>query len=121
MTKTVTGWALAFLLAESTASFSPQSPPRSAQPEFVNDHVRVRRVTHAPHRSVALHDVPASLIVYVTPAHERRTYGDGSTKELRFKAGEYEWWPGGQLGGENLDDTLTELLVIVPTSRYLAG
>ena len=108
---------MAYLLTGLAASFTTQPPAPSAQPEFVNEHVRVRRVVHAPHRPVALHEVPPSLVVYVTAAHERITYGDGSTHEVQFKAGEYEWWPGGRRGGENLGDAPTEHLVIVPTGR----
>jgi hypothetical protein len=108
---------LTLALAAPLRSSRVQTPPSAPQPEFVNDHVRVRRVVHAPHRPVALHEVPPALIVYVTAAHERETYGNGSSKEVRFKPGEYEWWPGGRLGGENLDDVPSEILVIVPTGK----
>jgi hypothetical protein len=30
------------------------------------------------------------------------------TKEVRFKPGEYEWWPGGRLGGENLETSIAK-------------
>lgn len=108
---------LTLALAAPIKSSRVQTSPSAPQPEFVNDHVRVRRVLHAPHRPVALHDVPPALIVYVTAAHERATYGDGSTKEVRFKPGEYEWWPGGRLGAENLEDVPNEILVIVTTGK----
>jgi len=117
MMRFTSAFMFALLVAGPTVLSQVQTPAQMAQPEFVNEHVRIRRVFHAPHRSVALHEVPPSLIVYVTAAHERITYGDGNAKEMRFKPGEYEWWPGGRLGAENLDETPTELLVIVPVGK----
>ena len=117
MMRSASAIVLALLLAGPTVLSQVQTPAQKAQQEFVNEHVRIRRVFHAPHRSVALHVVPPSLIVYVTAAHERISYGDGTAKEVRFKPGEYEWWPGGRMGAENLEDSPTELLVIVPVGK----
>jgi quercetin dioxygenase-like cupin family protein len=67
--------------------------------EFDNPWVRASRVSLAPHEKLAMRDHPASVIVYLTDNHQRKT-------------GETAYFPAGARAEENDSDQPLEEVVI---------
>jgi quercetin dioxygenase-like cupin family protein len=61
--------------------------------EFENDLVRVIRFPMEPHDKTLMHTHPSTgaVIVALTDQHTRQTLADGTSREIRHKAGE-AWW-----------------------------
>src|SRR3989442_6550891 len=80
--------------------------------EFENTHVRVLRVHHDPHDSAPMHEHLASVVVWLTEAHEKLTYPDGKAQESHSKAGQVNWTDGTKHAVENRSDQpFKEILV----------
>src|SRR5260370_27641409 len=92
--------------AHSTPSHGaaiPQAGPANAVVEFENESIVVARVRMAPHEKTPMHDIAsARLVVWLTDVYLRDTHADGSTDDIRRRAGELDWVPIQRHAGENL-------------------
>lgn len=99
-------WIMLMGLAAGTVA--AQDP----QPEIENNWVRVLRVRHGPRERVPLREHPASVVVYLTDAHEMVTGADGKSREVTRKAGETAYLDASRRSEENLSDRPLEAIVI---------
>jgi quercetin dioxygenase-like cupin family protein len=89
------------------------SPTLAAEKtEIDNNWVRVLRVTQAPHEKSMLRDHPASVIVYLTDAHEKFTSSDGKTQDLKKKANDVAYFDAAKHAEENAGDKPVEMIVV---------
>jgi quercetin dioxygenase-like cupin family protein len=83
--------------------------------EFENDSIVVVRIRMAPGEKTPMHDITsARLVVWLTDVHLRDTHADGSTDDIRRRAGDIDWTPVQRHAGENLAHEPLEFLAIVP-------
>ena len=82
--------------------------PKHYHVEFENDLVRVIRFPMEPHDKTLMHTHPSTgaVIVALTDQHTRQTLADGTSREIRHKAGE-AWWGAPNIAhqDENANDT----------------
>jgi quercetin dioxygenase-like cupin family protein len=104
--------------AHSTPSHGAAIPPAgsaNAVVEFENDSIVVVRIRMAPGEKTPMHDITsARLVVWLTDVHLRDTHADGSTDDIRRRAGDIDWTPVQRHAGENLAHEPLEFLAIVP-------
>jgi quercetin dioxygenase-like cupin family protein len=104
--------------AHSTPSHGaaiPQAGPVNAVVEFENESIVVVRIRMAPGEKTPMHDITsARLVVWLTNVHLRDTHADGSTDDIRRRAGDIDWVPVQRHAGENLAHEPLEFLAIVP-------
>ena len=104
--------------AHSTPSYGaaiPQAGPANAVVEFENESIVVVRIRMAPGEKTPMHDIKsARLVVWLTDTHLRDTHADGSTDDIRRRAGDIDWVPVQRHAGENLAHEPLEFLAIVP-------
>ena len=79
--------------------------------------VTVIRLQMAPHQKTAMHEVTPRVVVWLTDAHLRLTFPDGSTRDLRQRAGDTGWLSRQRHAGENLGDAPIEFVAVVPKTR----
>lgn len=101
------------MLARGTAGPAAFGP----KVESENDRVTVIRFRMAPHQKIPMHDVTPRVVVWVTDAHLRLTFPNGSTKDLHQKVGDTEWLTRQRHAGENLGDAPIEFIAVVPKAR----
>ena len=104
--------------AHSTPSHGaaiPQSGPANAVVEFENESIVVVRIRMAPGEKTPMHDITSvRLVVWLTDTHLRDTHADGSTDDIRRRAGDIDWIPVQRHAGENLAHEPLEFLAVVP-------
>jgi hypothetical protein len=104
--------------AHSTPSHGaaiPQAGPANAVVEFENESIVVVRIRMASHEKTPMHDITsARLVVWLTDVYLRDTHADGSTDDIRRRAGDIDWIPVQRHAGENLAYEPLEFLAIVP-------
>ena len=103
-----------FLLAAAAAAAQDpaKADPSIAKVEIDNEWVRVLRVKEAAHEKLAMHEHPATVIVFLTDVHERITMPDGKTQEVKRKAGEVQYRDAVKHADENISDQPLEAIVI---------
>ncbi len=82
--------------------------PKHCKVEFENAQVRVLRWHIGPHEKVPMHEHPAYVGIDLTDFHTRFTLPDGTTKEVKTKAGQTSWNEPQKHSAENLTDSATE-------------
>ena len=93
----------------------PQAGPANAVVEFENESIVVIRIRMAPGEKTPMHDITsARLVVWLTDTYLRDTHADGSTDDIRRRAGDIDWVPVQRHAGENLAHEPLEFLAIVP-------
>jgi quercetin dioxygenase-like cupin family protein len=93
----------------------PQAGPVNAVVEFENESIVVVRIRMAPGEKTPMHDITsARLVVWLTDTYLRDTHADGSTDDIRRRAGDIDWVPVQRHAGENLAHEPLEFLAIVP-------
>ena len=104
--------------AHSTPSHGnaiPPAGPANSVVEFENESIVVVRIRMAPHEKTPMHDITsARLVVWLTDVYLRDTHADGSTDDIRRRAGDIDWIPVQRHAGENLAHEPLEFLAIVP-------
>jgi quercetin dioxygenase-like cupin family protein len=104
--------------AHSTPSYGAaisQAGPANAVVEFENESIVVVRIRMAPGEKTPMHDIKsARLVVWLTDTHLRDMHADGSTDDIRRRAGDIDWVPVQRHAGENLAHEPLEFLAIVP-------
>ena len=101
--------------APSHGAAIPQPGPANAVVEFENESIVVVRIRMAPGEKTPMHDITsARLVVWLTDVSLRDTHADGSTDDIRRRAGDIDWIPVQRHAGENLAHEPLEFLAIVP-------
>jgi hypothetical protein len=101
-----------FLAAAAAAQDPIHIAPNNYHLEMENRWVRVLRLKLGPHESVLLDEQPESVVVFLTPAHERLTPPGEPAREITQKAGEVAYFDGLRRAEENLADQPLEAVVI---------
>ncbi len=86
--------------------------PNHYKVEYEDDQVRVLRIRYGPGEKSVMHGHPRSMGVNLTDIHGRFTMPDGSTEEIRGKAGEIVWYPAAEHLPENLSDQPLEIVFV---------
>ena len=103
---------LCFAAAPALAQDPVKVDSKHYKVEFENDQVRVLRIHLGQHEKTAMHEHPASAVVWLTDAHVRLTLPDGKTQESSPKAGQTSWEAAQKHWGENLGDKPFELIQV---------
>jgi enamine deaminase RidA (YjgF/YER057c/UK114 family) len=74
-----------------------------------------------PHEKTPMHEISPRLVVWVTDAHLKDTFSDGTSQELRRVAGAADWVPAQRHSGKNLGDKPVEFLAILPKTPITPG
>ncbi len=82
--------------------------PQHCKVEFENAQVRVLHWHVGPHEKVPMHEHPACVRIHLTDQHVRFTLPDGTTKEVKAKAGQTSWNGPQKHSAENLSDSANE-------------
>ena len=82
--------------------------------EFENPHVTVVRIQLAAHAKIPMHEVTPRVVVFLTDAHLRMTFPNGTVKEERWKRGQTGWLDQQMHSGENLGDQPIEFIAVIP-------
>ena len=80
--------------------------------EIDNAWVRVLRVKLPPHAKTAMHQHPATVVVFLTDIHEKITAADGTVRTLDRKAGEVGFNEADKHIEENLSDQPLEAVIV---------
>ena len=104
--------ALLFIAAIAAAAQDPLKVSPQYKLEIENTWVRVLRVKQGPHETIPMHQHPASVVVYLTDAHERVTGVDGKTQEVTHKARDVAYIEPVVHAEENLSDSPVEGVVV---------
>ncbi len=98
--------------ATTTIPDSVKADPQHYKIEFENDKVRVLRVSYGPGETSAMHSHPNAVQVFLTDAHARFIFPDGTSQEVRGKAGQTAWSAAFAHAPENLERTPLELILV---------
>lgn len=80
--------------------------------EFENNKVRVLRISYGPGEKSVMHSHPDALQIFLTDAHARFTFPDGTSQEIRGKAGQAVWSTAFAHAPENLERHPFELILV---------
>ncbi|MGE5172652.1 MAG: cupin domain-containing protein [Betaproteobacteria bacterium] len=80
--------------------------------EFENNRVTVVRYRFGPHAKIPMHAVPDLVAIWLSDAHLKLTFSDGTSKVEDRKAGDVEWEPAQRHSGENLADAPLDFIAI---------
>jgi quercetin dioxygenase-like cupin family protein len=86
--------------------------PKHYKVEFENDEVRVLRITFGPREKSSIHTHPAMVAIFLTDHHSRHLYSDGTTEEIKAKAGELGYIDAWEHNPENLSDRSFEMIAV---------
>ena len=107
---------LVALLCLAVATAKAQDPvkvaPKNFKVVFENDQVRVLRSTAGPHEKIAMHEHPATVVVWLTDGNGRFTLAGNKTRDTRSKAGDATWAPAEKHAYENLSDKAGENILV---------
>lgn len=99
-------------LAAGAAAQDPVQLSPDYKVEIDNAWVRVLRVKHPPHARIAMHQHPATVVVFLTDIHEKITGADGTVRNLDRKAGEVGFNEANKHAEENLANQPLEAVII---------
>ncbi len=106
---------LLWVLAIAPVAFGQDSVYAAAglvKVEFENEQIRLLHARYPAHQKIAMHSHPARVVVCVTDMHVLTTLADGTTQQLRCKAGDSRWSEPVKHSVENLEDTPFEVVEI---------
>jgi beta-alanine degradation protein BauB len=101
------------LAAPVLAQDSAKTDPKIIKITFENEQVRILKAHYEPGDKTAMHDhlVPR-VVVFLTDQHAKITRADGSTVEIRRKAGDAVYFPPERHAVENLSDKPFETIEV---------
>jgi len=109
-------WSLSAMLCLAVCALRAQDPvkvaPTQCKVEFENEQVRVLRWKTAPHEKTPMHEHPAMVTIALTSGRTRFTMADGTTREVRTKAGQVTWSAPEKHSSEDLSDKPGELIQV---------
>jgi len=118
-------WLLPALVFLATVPAMAQDPakvdPQHCKVEFENAQVRVLRWHNGPHEKVPMHEHPAYIQINLTDGHGRFTLPDGTTKEVKTKAGQTSWNEPQKHSYENLSDSESENIQVELKGKVAAA
>lgn len=104
---------LGLLLAAPLAAQDPvEVDAKHYRVEVDNEHVRVLRITYGPGEKSVLHVHPDAVAVMLTDHHVRFHNSGGTSDDVRARAGDVLWTPGGAHLPENLATEPLELILV---------
>jgi hypothetical protein len=80
--------------------------------ELDNSWVRGTRISVAPHAKLRMHPYPATVVIYLSSAHERITEPAVPPREVTHKSGDAAYLNPGTRGEENLSDAPIEKVFV---------
>ena len=100
--------------------------PEGAEPGFFheeldNRQVRVLRINIPAHAQVPMHDVTPRVVIWLTEAHLKMTFPDGTTREESHHPGEVGWTASARHFGENLGAEPIEFVAVIPKGAAESG
>ncbi len=98
--------------ASAVAQDALKVSPGNYTVEVENRWVRALRLKQMPHQNIPLHEHPASVVVYLTGAHEKLTSRGGQVREVTHATGEVVYQEPIQQAEENLSDQPLEAIVV---------
>ncbi|UCH65433.1 MAG: hypothetical protein JSW63_12650 [Ignavibacterium sp.] len=114
-------FVFSFLLTMLAALFSTNTTlaqdavkvdPEHYKVEFENDKVRVLRITYGPGDKSVMHSHPEGVAVFLTDGFAKMTLPDGTSQEMKPKAGQVIWTPGDKHQPENIGKEGFEVIQI---------
>lgn len=102
------------LAARSLFGQSGAESQGSRNKSFENDHIRAVHFRFRPRTRIGMHEVPPSLMIYLTDSSARFSAAAGRSWDENVKAGEVRWWPGGRVSTEILSGHEIEFIQVVP-------
>jgi len=105
-------FALIIATKAAIAQDAVKVDPNHYKVEFENDQVRVLRISYGPRDKSVMHEHPDSVAIFLTDQWVKFTSPDGKSEEVRIKAGDTKWIPGGKHLPENLSDQPLELILV---------
>ena len=102
------------LAARSLLGQASTGSRTSSEESFENDHLRAVHFRFPARARIGMHDVPASLMIYLTDSSARFANATGNIWDENVKAGEVRWWPGGRVSTEILSGHEIEFIQVVP-------
>ncbi len=100
-------------LAQDPAKVDPQH----CKVEFENAQVRVLHWHSGAHDKGPMHGHPAYVTISLTDEHVRLTLPDGTTKEVKTKAGQVSWNEPQKHSWESLSDSASENIQVELKSK----
>jgi quercetin dioxygenase-like cupin family protein len=113
--------AMCFAGSVAFAQDPAKVDPKHCKVEFENAQVRVLRWHTGPHEKIPMHQHPAYVGISLTDGSTRYTLPDGTTKEVKVKAGETSWHGPEKHAAENLSDSATENIQVELKSKAAAA
>ena len=113
----------AFAILGSMATLADAQPmPEFGKVEFENEQVMVVRMHLAPHERTPMHDIiRPRLVIWLSDAHLKDTWSDGSVSEYNRPAGSSDWITPRRHMGENLSDHPLDFLAVIPKVAAVPG
>lgn len=99
----------------------PGGEPGFFHEELDNKQVRVLRINIPAHAQVPEHDVTPRVVIWLTEAHLKMTFPDGTTREESHHPGEVGWTAGARHSGKNLGDEPIEFVAVIPKDAAPSG
>ena len=96
------------------AAAADKSKPAASNQKviFENDKVKVFETRFKPGESSANRERPTRVVRALTDGHLQRTYPDGRTEKVEWKAGETRWLPKESFGNKNIGKNEVVLFVV---------
>lgn len=82
--------------------------------EVDNAAVQVVRIRMTAHEKIPLHTVTPRVVVFLTDAHLKLTFADGTVREETWRRGQTGWLDQQAHAGENLSGKPIEFIAIIP-------
>ena len=101
-----------FLTNTALAQDAAEVDPEHYKVEFENDQVRVLRITYGPGDKSVMHSHPEGVVVFMSDGVTKMTFNDGTSQEMKPKAGQVIWTPASKHQPENLGDEGFEVIRI---------
>jgi len=112
MIRTSLGISIALAATLLTAQDPVSVSPEAYRIEIENNRVRTLRLKLSPGQKTAMHQHPASVIVYLTDSNQRITDTAGKSREIAKKAGEVEYIEAVSEAEENISGAPLEAVVV---------
>jgi quercetin dioxygenase-like cupin family protein len=104
------------MIGIGSAALAAAQDPVQVSPDYKaeieNSWVRVLRLKRSGHAKAAMHQHPASVVVYLTDYHQRITTSDGKAQDVTHKAGDVSYTDAVKHSEENVSDQPLEAVVI---------
>jgi len=109
-------WSPALIVFLAVSTLRAQDPvqvaPKQCKVEFENEQVRVLRWKTGPHEKTPMHEHPAMVSIALTGGNTLFTLADGTTSEVKTKAGQVTWSAAEKHSSESLDGKPSELIQV---------